>query len=103
MAAEVYCLLALNSWHESDGRGGMADATYFTNIGPEKGPILWRDHHGAIGVLSAPDNHMPIGMALENRWDDQGRQLYRLIVRKVELPGLSVVIDRQFVPATGTR
>jgi hypothetical protein len=66
----------------------MDAARYFTNVGPAKGPILWRAHHGAIGVLSAPDNHLPIGMALGGKRDDQGRQLYRLTVRKVELPGL---------------
>jgi hypothetical protein len=71
---------------------------YFTNIGPERGPILYRDHLDAIGVLSAPDNHLPIGMALGNRRDDQGRQLYRLSLhRGGDLPGLWVVVDQEFV------
>jgi hypothetical protein len=70
---------------------------YFTNIGPERGPILYRDHLDAIGVLSAPDNHLPIGMALGNRRGDQGRQLYRLYLHHGgDLPGLWVVVDQEF-------
>jgi hypothetical protein len=77
------------------GRGGAV--RYFTNIGPERGPILYRDNYGAIGVLLAPDNHMPVGMALGFTWDDQGRQLYRLTLRKGgNRPGLWVVVDREF-------
>jgi hypothetical protein len=37
---------------------------YLTNVGPTSGPIRWRHNHGAIGVLQAPDDHTPIGMAL---------------------------------------
>jgi hypothetical protein len=40
--------------------GAMA---YYTNVGPKSGPILWRDHYGAIGVVESPDNRMPIGIA----------------------------------------
>ena len=47
---------------------------YFTNVGPAKGPILYRDWSllGAIGVLQAHDNHSSIGMAPGTGWDDQG-------------------------------
>ena len=74
---------------------------YFTNVGPAKGPILYRDWSllGAIGVLQARDNHSSIGMAPGTGWDDQGRILWRIIMRdKIELPGLWVVVDREFIP-----
>jgi hypothetical protein len=40
---------------------------------------------------------MPVGMALGNRRDDQGRQLYRLSLHHDgDLPGMWVVIDQEF-------
>ena len=78
------------------GRGGMA--AYFTNIGPKNGPFLWRDSLGAaIGVLEAPDNHSPIGMALPSRWNEAGVARWKLTVHGVAVPGLWLVIDRRFV------
>jgi hypothetical protein len=74
----------------------MEEPRYFTNIGPAKGSILSRDRYGASGVMATRDNHIPIGMALGVTWDDQGRQLLRLTVNKVELPGLWVVVNREF-------
>ena len=71
---------------------------YFTNIGPERGPILYRDHLDAIGVLQAPDNHLPIGMALGAEWDDYGLQLFKLTLKDGgNLPGLWVAVDREFI------
>ena len=71
---------------------------YFTNIGPERGPILWRDHLDAIGVLQAPDNHPPVGMALGAGWDDHGLQLFKLNLKDGgNLPGLWAVVDREFI------
>jgi hypothetical protein len=72
---------------------------YFTNIGPVKGPYLDRDATAAIGVLGALDKPFPIGMALPIGPNDARVALWRLIVRGVELPGLFVVLDRQFWPA----
>jgi hypothetical protein len=71
---------------------------YFTNIGPKSGPILWRDNYHAIGVLQAPDNHMPIGLALPIGRDDDVVEVWRLIVHGVEVPGRWVVVDRAFWP-----
>jgi hypothetical protein len=59
---------------------------YFTNIGPKSGPL--RDGSlGAIGVLLARDNHMPIGVAMGAGKDAAGVVLRKLTVQKVELPG----------------
>ena len=80
-----------------EGRLGL----YFTNIGPAKGPISYRDAslRGPIGVLQARDHRGPIGVALPMQWDDQGRQLWRLTIGQAELAGSWLVIDREFVPA----
>jgi hypothetical protein len=40
----------------------------YTNTGPARGPLVDRDVPGTIGVLQAPDNPMPIGMALCIGW-----------------------------------
>jgi hypothetical protein len=75
---------------------------YFTSNGPKKGAIMWRHNYEAIGVLAHPFDDLdgfalPIGMALGNRWDDDGRQLYRLTLKKGgDLPGVWVVVDREF-------
>jgi hypothetical protein len=37
---------------------------YFANAGPGRGPLLSGAAPGAIGVLEAPDQPMPVGMAL---------------------------------------
>jgi hypothetical protein len=42
---------------------------------------------------------MPIGMAPGARWRDDGAALWRLTVHGAEVPGLWVVIDREFRPA----
>ena len=74
---------------------------YFTNNGPKKGPWLYRDSKfaGAVGVLESPDKHMPIGMALGKGWRDDGAATWKLTVHGAELPGLWVVVDREFRPA----
>jgi hypothetical protein len=42
---------------------------------------------------------MPIGVAGGGAWDDQGRATWRLFLKKGgDLPGLWVVVDREFVP-----
>jgi hypothetical protein len=59
---------------------------------------MYRDNYGEIGVLSAPDNHMPIGMALGSGWDDHGLQLFKLTLKDGgNLPGLCGVVDREFI------
>jgi hypothetical protein len=73
--------------------------SYFTNIGPKAGPILWRDDYGgAIGVLGSRDDPMPIGMALAVGWGEGGVALWRLTVRGVEVPGRWIVVGREFWP-----
>jgi hypothetical protein len=48
---------------------------YFIHVGPKSGPILGRHTHGAIGVLQAPDDHTPIGLAPGCGWGEGGVHL----------------------------
>jgi hypothetical protein len=72
---------------------------YFANIGPRSGPILGRHRFVAIGVLQAPDDRSPIGMALAIGRADHEVEVWELTVRGVEQPGRWVVVDREFRPA----
>jgi hypothetical protein len=72
---------------------------YFTNAGPERGPLLSGSVPWAIDVLEALDKPMPIGMALAVGVDADGRSLWALTIDGEDLPGRWVVIDREFQPA----
>jgi hypothetical protein len=72
---------------------------YFTDVGPDRGPLLYGSVPGAIGVLDALDRPMPVGMALSAGWDDQRRAVWRLAVDGDDVPGRWIVIDREFRPA----
>ena len=72
---------------------------YFTNVGPDRGPLLYGTVPGAIGVLEDLDKSMPIGMALCVGRDDVGRALWTLSIDGEDLPGRWVVVDREFQPA----
>jgi hypothetical protein len=72
--------------------------SYYADVGPERGPILWRDNYDAINVLEAPDNHTPIGMALGVGWGPGGVQRFRLIVHGVDVPGRWTVVGQEFWP-----
>jgi len=72
---------------------------YFTNVGPERGPVVYGTVPGAIGVLEDLDKSMPIGMALRVGRNDAGCALWALTVDGDDLPGRWVVVDREFQPA----
>jgi hypothetical protein len=74
-------------------------ATYCANIGPARGPFLYCEAIAAIGVLEAPDRHLPIGVALPVLRHPSGAALWRLEVHGAELPGLWFIRDRRFRPA----
>jgi hypothetical protein len=71
---------------------------YFTNVGPDRGPLLHGTVPGAIGVIEDLDKSMPIGMALRVGRDDAGRALWTLSIDGDDLPGRWVVVDREFRP-----
>ena len=70
--------------------------TYFTNAsGP--GPVRYGQLPCSIGVLEALDKPMPIGMAWEFGWTEEGLALRRLRVHGAEIPGQWLIIDGRFV------
>jgi hypothetical protein len=72
---------------------------YFTNAGPDRGPLLSGTMPGAIGVFEALDKPMPIGMALSIGRDTAGRSVWTLSVHEEDVPGRWIVVDREFHPA----
>jgi hypothetical protein len=72
---------------------------YFTNVGPARGPILYGSVPGAISVIEALDQPMPIGVALCVGRDAAGGAVWTLTVDDADVPGQWVVIDREFHPA----
>src|SRR5262249_40548653 len=79
------------------GRGG-AVAAYYASVGPARGPLMWRDAIGAVGVQVEPGNVMPCGMALGKGPDSNGVQTWELFVNGQDLPGRWIVVDREFHP-----
>jgi hypothetical protein len=61
---------------------------YYANFGPLKGTLKASVMHGAIDVLPACDNEMPIGRANPIGPDADGNALFALVVhgRAVEGP-----------------
>ena len=72
---------------------------YFTNVGPQAGPVRYGTVPGAIGVLEDLDKPMPIDLALRVGRDAAGRAVWTLSVEDADVPGRWVVIDREFRPA----
>jgi hypothetical protein len=70
---------------------------YFTNAsGP--GPVRYGQLPGSIGVLEAPDQPMPIGMASATGRTEGGLAVWSLNVVGADVPGRWVIIDGRFVP-----
>ncbi len=77
--------------------------SYFANIGPTRGPVRFGNFPYAIGVLESRGNNMPVGMAFEAGRTDGGLAVWRLVVDGAEVPGLFVIVDREFRPVGWTR
>jgi hypothetical protein len=71
---------------------------YYADVGPQAGPILWRDGHHAIGVLESRDADIPVGRALGCGFGPGGVALWRLTVHRVDVPGKWFVVSREFWP-----
>jgi hypothetical protein len=71
---------------------------YYTNAGPDRGPVLKGTVPGAIDVLEAPDKPTPVGMALCTGRDATGVAVWRLVVHDEMVPGRWIVVDREFRP-----
>jgi hypothetical protein len=75
---------------------------YFTDAGPDSGPILWSDVSDGIEVLRTPGDHPAIGRAIPVGWTEGGIALWELTVGNDALPGRWLVLGRQFLPAPDT-
>ena len=73
---------------------------YFASISAS-GPIRYHQYRFAIGVLEAPDNFMPIGMAFGTGRTEDGLKVWKLHVHGDDVPGRWVIVDREFRPAPG--
>jgi len=71
---------------------------YYANVGPVRGPALFRDTLPATDVLEAHDSPTRIGSATEAGWSENGVALWGLTVHGVAVPGRWAIIDRQFIP-----
>jgi hypothetical protein len=70
---------------------------YFAHI-RAAGPVRYGQLPGSIGVLEAPDQPMPIGMAICTGWNPDGLAVWPLTVHGAEVPGRWVIVDRVFRP-----
>jgi hypothetical protein len=75
--------------------GGVAGRKFFTTAGPRSGPILWREDGAAIDVLRHADDLAPIGPAGRT---DSGIALWEIIIEPTAVPGLWIVLGREFLP-----
>jgi hypothetical protein len=73
--------------------------TYFTDVGPRSGPILWRDSFGPIEVFRAPHDRPAIGQATPVGRTEGGIALWELTVGGARVLGRWLVLGRQFLAA----
>ena len=72
---------------------------FYANAGPARGPLRYGEVPGAIGILEALDEPVPVGMALCVGVDAAGLAVWELVVHDALVPERWVVIDREFHPA----
>jgi hypothetical protein len=80
-------------------QGGSHALPSFSDAGPKSGPIRWEHRRDALGVHESPIDHAPIGVASAFAMDEDRRSLGRLTVHGAKVPGVFIVVDREFVPA----
>jgi hypothetical protein len=71
---------------------------YFTNVGPNSGPIFWGDRYAAIDVVRDPDDDTPIGTARPVGCTEGGIMIWDIFIMGMEMPGRWIVLDREFAP-----
>jgi hypothetical protein len=69
---------------------------YYTPVGPLTGSLRYSEAPAANGVLASRANPLPVGLAPLVGWDDDGVALWRLSICGAMVPGLCVVVDREF-------
>ena len=71
---------------------------YFAHISVD-GPVKHWQLPNSISVIAAPDSLESVGIAICRGWDSAGLAWWELTVHDNALPGLWVLIDREFRPA----
>lgn len=76
---------------------------FYSNI-VKPGVLMYRPGYpcSAIGFRTSPQAIRPDGVALPTGEDKEGRQLFKLVLGKDELPGRFVLTDGLFVPVNAT-
>jgi hypothetical protein len=72
---------------------------YFTEVGPASGTLLYRDACSPVAIVRGRDEPTVIGRAKCVGWMGGGEALWWLRIDRADMPGLWVVIDREFRPA----
>jgi hypothetical protein len=72
---------------------------YYADAGPALGLVMYGETRATIGVLEAPGDASPVGLACCAGWDAGGLAVWRLVVRGAELRGRWIIVDREFRPA----
>src|SRR3954465_1287892 len=75
--------------------GENQDVRYFSHFGPA-GPLKGSDAPGCLGVLSAHDQHLPVGGASRLVPDEDGNAVFRLTVHGAALEGRWLLIEHEF-------
>jgi hypothetical protein len=71
---------------------------YFTNSGPNSGPIFLGDGYAAIDVVRDPDEDTPVGTARPVGCTEGGIVIWDIFIMGVVMPGPWIVLGREFVP-----
>jgi hypothetical protein len=79
-------------------RTGRGPIKYFTDAGPQSGPILWRDDHHPIDVLANPGDYMPIGRARPVGCTESGIAIWEIFLAYAKVSGRWIVLGREFLP-----
>jgi hypothetical protein len=95
---EARCLRV--RWKDASPRSPheWAAMALYTKFGPLSGPLRSGAGYCAFGVFTDREARAPIGLAVAAEQDWHGLALWRLTIDTIDLPGLYVVIDREFRP-----
>ena len=75
---------------------------YFFANASIQGRVRSGDYPFAVGVLEAPENAMPRGIAFEVGRTDDGMAKWKLKIRGSDVPGRFIIEDGRFVPVEPT-
>jgi hypothetical protein len=88
-----------NGWHLDTAAIAIGEGKYmyFAQVSLD-GPVKYRGMDESIAILDSPEDAKPIGIATCSGWNAEGIAWWKLRLRDKILPGLWVIIVRQFHP-----